>query len=175
LTSPLRDRFGVVIRLDFYSQEELQTIVCRSAQLLQIGIDEAGTAEIARRSRGTPRIANRLLKRVRDYAQVRADGFITQAAAAQSLHLLEVDDFCVDKMDRHLLLTIIDKFSGGPVGLETLAASINEERETIEDVYEPFLLQRRHLNRPPRGPTAAPLAYRHLQRQPQVEEQPRLL
>jgi len=175
LTSPLRDRFGVVIRLDFYAQEELQTIVGRSAQLLQIGIDEAGTAEIARRSRGTPRIANRLLKRVRDYAQVRADGFITQAVAAQSLHLLEVDDFGLDKMDRQLLLTIIDKFSGGPVGLETLAASINEERETIEDVYEPFLLQSGYLKRTPRGRTATPLAYRHLQRQPQVEEQPRLL
>jgi Holliday junction DNA helicase RuvB len=175
LTSPLRDRFGVVIRLDFYSQEELQTIVSRSAQLLQIGIDEAGTAEIARRSRGTPRIANRLLKRVRDYAQVRADGFITQTVAAQSLHLLEVDDFGLDKMDRQLLLTIIDKFSGGPVGLETLAASINEERETIEDVYEPFLLQSGYLKRTPRGRTATPLAYRHLHRQPQVDEQPRLL
>jgi Holliday junction DNA helicase RuvB len=175
LTSPLRDRFGVVVRLDFYTQEELQTIVSRSAQLLQIGIDEAGTAEIARRSRGTPRIANRLLKRVRDYAQVRADGFITQAVAAQALRLLEVDDFGLDKMDRQLLLTIIDKFSGGPVGLETLAASINEERETIEDVYEPFLLQSGYLKRTPRGRTATPLAYRHLQRQPQVEEQPRLL
>ena len=120
LTSPLRDRFGVVVRLNFYAQEELQTIVSRSAQLLQIGIDEAGTAEIARRSRGTPRIANRLLKRVRDYAQVRADGFITQVVAAQSLHLLEVDDFGLDKMDRQLLLTIIDKFSGGTVGLEPL-------------------------------------------------------
>ena len=175
LTSPLRDRFGVVIRLDFYSQGELQTIVSRSAQLLQIGIDEAGTAEIARRSRGTPRIANRFLKRVRDYAQVRADGFITQTVAAQSLHLLEVDAFGLDKMDRQLLLTIIDKFSGGPVGLETLAASINEERETIEDVYEPFLLQSGYLKRTPRGRTATPLAYRHLQRQPHVEEQPRLL
>ena len=175
LTSPLRDRFGVVIRLDFYSQEELQIIVSRSAQLLQIGIDEAGTAEIARRSRGTPRIANRLLKRVRDYAQVRADGFITREVAAQSLHLLEVDDFGLDKMDRQLLLTIIDKFSGGPVGLETLAASINEERETIEDVYEPFLLQSGYLKRTPRGRTATPLAYRHLHRQPQVDEQPRLL
>jgi holliday junction DNA helicase RuvB len=175
LTSPLRDRFGVVIRLDFYTQEELQTIVSRSAQLLQIGIDEAGTAEVARRSRGTPRIANRLLKRVRDYAQVRADGFITQAVAAQALRLLEVDDFGLDKMDRQLLLTIIDKFSGGPVGLETLAASINEERETIEDVYEPFLLQSGYLKRTPRGRTATPLAYRHLQRQPHVEEQPRLL
>ena len=175
LTSPLRDRFGVVIRLDFYAQTELQTIVGRSAQLLQIGIDEAGTAEIARRSRGTPRIANRLLKRVRDYAQVRADGFITQAVAAQSLHLLEVDDSGLDKMDRQLLLTIIDKFSGGPVGLETLAASINEERDTIEDVYEPFLLQSGYLKRTPRGRTATPLAYRHLHRLPQAEEQPRLL
>jgi len=175
LTSPLRDRFGIVVRLDFYTQEELQTIVSRSAQLLQIGIDEAGTTEVARRSRGTPRIANRLLKRVRDYAQVRADGFITQAVAAQALRLLEVDDFGLDKMDRQLLLTIIDKFSGGPVGLETLAASINEERETIEDVYEPFLLQSGYLKRTPRGRTATPLAYRHLQRQPQVEEQPRLL
>ncbi len=175
LTSPLRDRFGVVVRLDFYTQEELQTIVSRSAQLLQIGIDEAGTAEIARRSRGTPRIANRLLKRVRDYAQVRADGFITQEVAAQALRLLEVDDFGLDKMDRQLLLTIIDKFSGGPVGLETLAASINEERETIEDVYEPFLLQSGYLKRTPRGRTATPLAYRHLQRQPHAEEQPRLL
>jgi len=175
LTSPLRDRFGIVVRLDFYTQEELQTIVSRSAQLLQIGIDEAGTVEVARRSRGTPRIANRLLKRVRDYAQVRADGFITQKVAAQALRLLEVDDFGLDKMDRQLLLTIIDKFSGGPVGLETLAASINAERETIEDVYEPFLLQSGYLKRTPRGRTATPLAYRHLQRQPQVEEQPRLL
>jgi len=175
LTSPLRDRFGVVVRLDFYTQEELQTIVSRSAQLLQVGINEAGTAEVARRSRGTPRIANRLLKRVRDYAQVRADGFITQEVAAQALRLLDVDDFGLDKMDRQLLLTIIDKFSGGPVGLETLAASINEERETIEDVYEPFLLQSGYINRTPRGRTATPLAYRHLQRQPQHDEQPRLL
>lgn len=175
LTSPLRDRFGIVIRLDFYTQEELQIIVGRSAQLLNIGIDEAGMAEIARRSRGTPRIANRLLKRVRDYAQVRANGFITQEVAAQALRLLEVDDFGLDKMDRQLLLTIIDKFSGGPVGLETLAASINEERDTIEDVYEPFLLQSGYLKRTPRGRTATPLAYRHLQRQPQVEAQPRLL
>ncbi|MGE3535934.1 MAG: Holliday junction branch migration DNA helicase RuvB [Candidatus Tectimicrobiota bacterium] len=175
LTSPLRDRFGVIVRLDFYTQEELQTIVQRSAQLLRIGIDEAGTAEIARRSRGTPRIANRLLKRVRDYAQVRADGFITCGVAAQALQLLDVDTCGLDKMDRQLLLTIIDKFSGGPVGLETLAASINEQKETIEDVYEPFLLQSGYLNRTPRGRTATPLAYRHLQRQPRAEAQPRLL
>jgi Holliday junction DNA helicase RuvB len=174
LTSPLRDRFGVVVRLDFYTQTELQTIVERSAHLLRIGIDEAGTAEIARRSRGTPRIANRLLKRVRDYAQVRADGFITQEVASRALHLLDVDDFGLDKMDRQLLLTIIDKFSGGPVGLETLAASINEERETIEDVYEPFLLQSGYLNRTPRGRTATPLAYKHLQRLQQMDAQQHL-
>ncbi len=173
LTSPLRDRFGVIVRLDFYTQVELQTIIQRSAHLLQIGIDEAGTAEIARRSRGTPRIANRLLKRVRDYAQVRADGFITQDVAAQALRLLDVDDFGLDKMDRQLLLTIIDKFGGGPVGLETLAASINEERETIEDVYEPFLLQSGYLNRTPRGRTATPLAYQHLQRPLPQESQQR--
>lgn len=175
LTSPLRDRFGVIVRLDFYTQAELQTIIQRSAHLLQIGIDEAGTAEIARRSRGTPRIANRLLKRVRDYAQVRADGFITQDVAAQALRLLDVDDLGLDKMDRQLLLTIIDKFGGGPVGLETLAASINEERETIEDVYEPFLLQSGYLNRTPRGRTATPLAYQHLQRPLPQESQQRFL
>jgi Holliday junction DNA helicase RuvB len=175
LTSPLRDRFGVVIRLDFYVQEELQVIVHRSAQLLRVNIDPDGTAEIARRSRGTPRIANRLLRRVRDYAQVRANGRITRDVACQALQLLEVDTLGLDKMDRQLLLTIIDKFGGGPVGLETLAASINEEKTTIEDVYEPFLLQGGYLNRTPRGRTATALAYRHLHRQPQADEQPRLL
>jgi Holliday junction DNA helicase RuvB len=175
LTSPLRDRFGVVIRLDFYTQEELQVIVHRSAQLLRVNIDPDGTAEIARRSRGTPRIANRLLRRVRDYAQVRANGRITRDVACQALQLLEVDALGLDKMDRQLLLTIIDKFGGGPVGLETLAASINEEKTTIEDVYEPFLLQGGYLNRTPRGRTATALAYRHLHRQPQADEQPRLL
>jgi Holliday junction DNA helicase RuvB len=175
LTSPLRDRFGVVIRLDFYTQEELQVIVHRSAQLLRVNIDPDGTAEIARRSRGTPRIANRLLRRVRDYAQVRANGRITRDVACQALQLLEVDTLGLDKMDRQLLLTIIDKFGGGPVGLETLAASINEEKTTIEDVYEPFLLQGGYLNRTPRGRTATVLAYRHLHRQPQADEQPRLL
>jgi Holliday junction DNA helicase RuvB len=175
LTSPLRDRFGVVIRLDFYTQEELQVIVHRSAQLLRVNIDLDGTAEIARRSRGTPRIANRLLRRVRDYAQVRANGRITRDVACQALQLLEVDTLGLDKMDRQLLLTIIDKFGGGPVGLETLAASINEEKTTIEDVYEPFLLQGGYLNRTPRGRTATALAYRHLHRQPQADEQPRLL
>jgi Holliday junction DNA helicase RuvB len=175
LTSPLRDRFGVIQRLEFYSEEELQIIVARSARLLRIGIEPGGTTEIARRSRGTPRIANRLLKRVRDYAQVRADGVITQEVACLALELLEVDAFGLDKMDRHLLLTIIDKFSGGPVGLETLAASINEEKGTIEDVFEPFLLQNGYIARTPRGRTATELAYRHMQRQPRVEAQPRLL
>jgi Holliday junction DNA helicase RuvB len=175
LTSPLRDRFGVVIRLDFYSEEELQIIVGRSARLLGVGIDQEGTAEIARRARGTPRVANRLLRRVRDYAQVRADGFITREVASQALQLLDVDALGLDKMDRQLLLTIIDKFGGGPVGLETLAASINEEKATIEDVYEPFLLQHGYINRTPRGRTATDLAYRHLRRRPRAEEQPRLL
>ena len=175
LTSPLRDRFGVIQRLEFYSEEELQIIVARSARLLRIEIEPGGTTEIARRSRGTPRIANRLLKRVRDYAQVRADGVITQEVACLALELLEVDAFGLDKMDRHLLLTIIDKFGGGPVGLETLAASINEEKGTIEDVFEPFLLQNGYIARTPRGRTATELAYRHMQRQPRVEAQPRLL
>ena len=175
LTSPLRDRFGVVERLEFYADAELQVIVGRSAQLLGVRIDQEGTAEISRRSRGTPRIANRLLKRVRDYAQVRADGFITRDVAAQALQLLDVDTCGLDKMDRQLLLTIIDKFAGGPVGLETLAASINEEKSTIEDVYEPFLLQHGYINRTPRGRTATDLAYRHVRRKPLADEQPRLL
>jgi Holliday junction DNA helicase RuvB len=175
LTSPLRDRFGVVVRLDFYTQDELQVIVGRSAHLLQVRIDANGMAEIARRARGTPRIANRLLRRVRDYAQVRADGMVSREVACQALELLDVDALGLDKMDRQLLLTIIDKFSGGPVGLETLAASINEEKETIEDVYEPFLLQSGYLKRTPRGRTATDLAYQHLQRQPRTDTQPRLL
>jgi Holliday junction DNA helicase RuvB len=175
LTSPLRDRFGIIIRLDFYTQEELQVIIGRSAQLLRVHIDTEGTAEIAARSRGTPRIANRLLRRVRDYAQVRADGTITREVACQALQLLDVDALGLDKMDRELLLTIIDKFGGGPVGLDTLAASINEEKTTIEDVYEPFLLQRGYINRTPRGRTSTALAYRHLRRQIPVDEQPRLL
>jgi Holliday junction DNA helicase RuvB len=175
LTSPLRDRFGIIIRLDFYTQEELQVIIGRSAQLLRVHIDTEGTAEIAARSRGTPRIANRLLRRVRDYAQVRADGTITREVACQALQLLDVDALGLDKMDRELLLTIIDKFGGGPVGLDTLAASINEEKTTIEDVYEPFLLQRGYINRTPRGRTATALAYRHLRRHMPADEQPRLL
>jgi holliday junction DNA helicase RuvB len=175
LTSPLRDRFGVLIRLDFYTHEELQVIVSRSAQLLRVPIDQGGTAEIARRSRGTPRIANRLLRRVRDYAQVRADGVITSDVACQALQLLDVDALGLDKMDRQLLSTIIETFGGGPVGLDTLAAAINEEKDTIEDVYEPFLLQRGYIKRTPRGRTATSLAYSHLRRQPPAAEQPRLL
>jgi Holliday junction DNA helicase RuvB len=175
LTSPLRDRFGMLLRLEFYTEEELQIIIARSARLLRVGIEPTGVAEVARRSRGTPRIANRLLRRVRDYAQVRADGFITQAVACQALQLLEVDNLGLDKMDRQLLLTIIDKFGGGPVGIETLAASINEEKTTIEDVYEPFLLQTGYLTRTPRGRTATELAYSHLGRRPRLEAQPRLL
>ena len=175
LTSPLRDRFGVVMRLDFYSQEELQEILRRSADLLRVGIDDEGTVEIARRSRGTPRVANRLLKRVRDYAQVRADGFITSEVAAQALKLLDVDDLGLDKMDRQLLEAIIDKFGGGPVGLETLSAVLNEEKDTIEDVYEPYLIQEGYLKRTPRGRTATPLAYRHLRRRLATDGQGRLL
>ena len=175
LTSPLRDRFGVVMRLDFYSQEELQEILRRSADLLRVGIDDEGTVEIARRSRGTPRVANRLLKRVRDYAQVRADGFITSEVASQALKLLDVDDLGLDKMDRQLLEAIIDKFGGGPVGLETLSAVLNEEKDTIEDVYEPYLIQEGYLKRTPRGRTATPLAYRHLRRRLATDGQGRLL
>ena len=175
LTSPLRDRFGVVMRLDFYSQEELQEILRRSADLLRVGIDDEGTIEIARRSRGTPRVANRLLKRVRDYAQVRADGFITSEVASQALKLLDVDDLGLDKMDRQLLEAIIDKFDGGPVGLETLSAVLNEEKDTIEDVYEPYLIQEGYLKRTPRGRTATPLAYRHLRRRLATDGQGRLL
>ena len=175
LTSPLRGRFGVVMRLDFYSQEELQEILRRSAHLLRVGIDQEGTVEIARRSRGTPRIANRLLKRVRDFAQVRAEGFITSKVAAQALTLLDVDDLGLDKMDRQLLEAIIDKFAGGPVGLETLSAVLNEEKDTIEDVYEPYLIQEGYLKRTPRGRTATPLAYRHLRRRLVTDGQSRLL
>jgi len=161
LTSPLRDRFGASFRLDFYNPEELATIVRRSARILAVPIDESGAMEIARRARGTPRIANRLLRRVRDYAQVRAQGTISVAVADQALALLEVDHRGFDKMDRSILLAIIDKFSGGPVGVETLAAAVGEERETIEDVYEPFLIQEGYLSRTPKGRMATPLAFSH--------------
>ncbi|MBI3330296.1 MAG: Holliday junction branch migration DNA helicase RuvB [Nitrospinae bacterium] len=162
LTSPLRDRFGVVTRLDYYEDAELQEIIVRSARILGVSVQEEGTWEISRRSRGTPRVANRLLRRVRDYAQVRADGVITQAVADQALRLLEVDELGMDVMDRKLLVTIIEKFSGGPVGIETLASAISEERETIEDIYEPFLMQKGFLDRTPRGRVATKRAYQHL-------------
>lgn len=162
LTSPLRERFGIVHFLEFYTVEDLAHVVTRSAQILEVDIDQTGAHEIARRSRGTPRICNRLLKRVRDYAQVRADGVINGRVAGEALAMLEVDELGLDELDRRLLRTIIEKFDGGPVGIETIAASISEERDTIEDVYEPFLLQIGFLNRTPRGRTATRLAYEHL-------------
>jgi len=161
LTSPLRDRFGVINRLEMYSPAELKLIIKRSAGILNIGVDEAGADEISRRSRGTPRIANRLLKRVRDFAQIKADGYINIHVAEMALDALEVDKIGLDGVDRNMLFTIIDKFAGGPVGLDTLAASIGEETETIEDVYEPYLLQLGFLNKTPRGRMATKLAYEH--------------
>ncbi|MEE1227399.1 MAG: Holliday junction branch migration DNA helicase RuvB [Lachnospiraceae bacterium] len=162
LTAPLRDRFGVVEKLEFYSDEELQIIVERSADLLEVKIDTDGAREIAMRSRGTPRLANRLLKRVRDFAQVRYDGKITFQVAKTALDLLEIDQLGLDATDRNILTTMIEKFSGRPVGLDTLAASIGEDSGTIEDVYEPFLIQRGLLKRTPRGRALTELAYRHL-------------
>lgn len=161
LTSPLRDRFGIIIRLDFYRPEELKKILKRSANILNITLDEDGADEIAKRSRGTPRIANRLLRRVRDYAEVMADGVITREVAVRALNMLEIDELGFDMMDRKLLLTIIQKFDGGPVGVETIAAAISEDKDTIEDVYEPFLIQEGFLSRTPRGRLATPNAYRH--------------
>lgn len=166
LSSPLRDRFGVLSRLEFYTHAELATIITRSAGILGVAIEAAGAAEIARRSRGTPRIANRLLRRVRDFAQVDGDGSIDQGMADQALIRLEVDKQGFDQMDRLLLETIIDKFSGGPVGLDTLAAAIGEEKDTIEDVIEPYLLQQGFINRTPRGRIATHQAYTHLGRSP---------
>jgi holliday junction DNA helicase RuvB len=164
LSSPLRDRFGVISRLEFYTHEELAFIVTRSARIFNMAIDPAGAMELARRSRGTPRIANRLLRRVRDFAQVRAAGVITREVADLALELLEIDQMGFDTMDRMILLTIIDKFGGGPVGLDTIAAAISEESDTIEDVYEPFLIQNGFLNRTPRGRVATPAAYSHFGR-----------
>src|SRR5690606_31966648 len=161
LTNPLRDRFGIVARLDFYSDEDLGRIVTRSAGLLQADISAAGAREIARRSRGTPRIANRLLRRVRDYAQVRTGGLIDDAVADAALRMLDVDAAGLDLMDRALLSAILEKFGGGPVGLDNLAAAISEERETIEDVIEPYLIQQGFLQRTPRGRVALPGAWRH--------------
>jgi Holliday junction DNA helicase RuvB len=164
LSAPLRNRFGVSLRLDFYLCDELAEIVRRAAAKLDVPIEPSGCDEIARRARGTPRIANRLLRRVRDFAQVRADGVITRAVAGEALKLLEVDERGFDRMDRALLLTIIDKFGGGPVGVDTLAAAIGEEADTIEDVYEPFLIQEGFLNRTPKGRVATPRAYGHFGR-----------
>ena len=162
LTNPLRDRFGIVARLEFYSIEELATIVKRSANLLNAGLDDGGALEVAKRSRGTPRIANRLLRRVRDYAEVKADGKISQSIADAALSMLDVDAVGFDVMDRKLLEAIVHKFDGGPVGVDNLASAISEERETIEDVIEPYLIQQGFLQRTPRGRVATPLAYAHL-------------
>ncbi len=162
LSPPLRDRFGAVYRLDFYDHASLEKILKRSTQILQVEAEEEGLKEIARRARGTPRVANRLLKRVRDYAQVMADGTVTQEVAKAALSKLEVDPIGLDEIDHKVLLTIIEKFNGGPVGLDTIAASISEESDTITDVYEPYLLQLGFLERTPRGRLATPLAYKHL-------------
>ncbi len=162
LTAPLRGRFGIVHRLDFYGEADLERILVRSARILGVPLDALGAAEIARRSRGTPRVANRLLRRVRDYAQVRANGAITLSVARDALALLEVDAHGFDEVDRRLLLTIIEKFGGGPVGLSALAAAISEEPDAIEDIYEPYLLQHGFVDRTPRGRTATRRAYEHL-------------
>jgi Holliday junction DNA helicase RuvB len=161
LTPPLRERFGVVLRVEFYSPEDLRKIVQRSAKLLDIPISEDGALEISGRSRGTPRVANRLLRRVRDYAQVEAQGVITQEVAKGALDMLGVDGRGLDKMDRHIMLTIIKKFNGGPIGLDTLSAAVSEEKDTLEDVYEPFLIQMGYIKRTPRGRVATRLAYSH--------------
>jgi holliday junction DNA helicase RuvB len=162
LTPPLRDRFGVVNRLEFYTIEELKEIILRSAQVLQVEIDEAGATELARRSRGTPRLANRLLKRVRDFAQVKYDGRITKEVAGFALDLLEVDKLGLDNIDRAILVTMIEKFSGGPVGVEAIATTIGEDPGTVEEVYEPYLVQNGLILRTPRGRVASELAYRHI-------------
>jgi len=161
LTNPLRDRFGIVARLEFYTSEELGRIVHRSANLLEVPMEEAGALEIARRSRGTPRIANRLLRRVRDYAQVKSDGVVSAEIADAALKMLDVDKLGFDVMDRKLLLAVLEKFGGGPVGLDNLAAAIGEERDTIEDVLEPYMIQQGYLMRTPRGRVATQLAYQH--------------
>lgn len=161
LTPPLRDRFGVILRVEFYEPEDLQTIVVRSAGLLQIPIKRDGALEIARRARGTPRVANRLLRRVRDFAQVEADGVITSKVAGRALDLLEVDEEGLDKMDRNIMLTIIEKFNGGPIGLDSLSVAVCEEKDTLEDVYEPFLIQKGYIKRTPRGRVATQRAYLH--------------
>ena len=175
LTSPLRDRFGVIDRLTFYTPDELRTIVQRSAGLLETQIASDAASEVARRSRGTPRIVNRLLRRVRDFAQVKGDGVITYDVVIQSMKRLEVDEKGFDHMDRRILLTIIDKFEGGPVGLDTLAAALNEEKDTIEDVYEPFLIQEGFLDRTPRGRQATRIAYEYFGKKRPSSAQEKLL
>lgn len=173
LTAPLRDRFGIMERLDFYSEDELVQIIKRAAGILEIEIDHGGAVEIAKRARGTPRIANRLLKRVRDFADQEVGAMVTQKVADRALHLLEVDHCGLDKMDRLLILSIIDKFDGGPVGLDTLCAAVSEEKDTIEDVYEPFLLQQGFIRRTSRGREATPKAYEHFQRDFAERKQPK--
>ena len=168
LSAPLRDRFGILFRLEMYSPEELAAIVRRSAGILNVRADDAGILEIARRSRGTPRIANRMLRRVRDFAQIRAGGVITLEVARQGMDLLDVDELGLEKLDRAMLETMIDKFGGGPVGLETLSAMTGEDASTIEDVYEPYLMQLGFLTRTPRGRVVMPAAYEHLGRKPQT-------
>jgi Holliday junction DNA helicase RuvB len=162
LTPPMRARFGIIERLGYYPPEDLQRIVVRSATILDVGIEEGGASELAKRSRGTPRVANRLLRRVRDYAQVKADGVITRQVAEEALSRLNVDEYGLDNMDVKILETIIDKFDGGPVGLNTIAVAVGEDAGTLEEVYEPFLVQQGFLNRTPRGRAATPAAYRHL-------------
>jgi len=176
VSAPMRDRFGSVYRLDFYDAPTLAIIVKRSAHILRVGLPDECAVEIARRSRGTPRIANRILRRVRDYAEVRSDGNVTLATTKAALAMLEVDELGLDDSDRSVLRCIIEKFNGGPVGLDTIAAAISEETDTIMDVYEPFLLQCGFLNRTPRGRIATPAAYRHLGLTPprRLEEQPGL-
>lgn len=162
LTAPLRDRFGIVHKLEFYDIDELKSIIMRSAGVLDVDIDEEGAREMARRSRGTPRLANRLLKRVRDFAQIKYDGAITKEVADYALDILEVDKYGLDKGDRNILMTMIEKFGGGPVGLDTLAAALGEDSGTLEDVYEPYLIMNGFINRTPRGRVATELAYKHL-------------
>jgi len=171
LTPPLRERFGIQLRVDFYEPEHLERIVTRAARILRVTIEPEGSWEIARRSRGTPRVANRLLRRVRDFAQVRADGIITRRVADEGLEMLAVDELGLDNLDRKILLTIIEKFDGGPVGLDSLATSVGEESHTIEELYEPFLIQQGFLHRTPRGRVATRLAYKHLGLKPGRKDQ----
>jgi len=175
LASPLRDRFGVMCNLDFYEPEDLKEIVLRSASIMNIEVEEKGAEEIAKRSRGTPRIANRLLKRVRDYAIVKGEGIIDLKTADEALKMLEIDEIGLDKLDRRILNTIIDFYKGGPVGIDTLAASIGEEKGTIEDVYEPYLLQIGYLNRTPRGRVVSESGYRHVKKIRKIQDQINIL